>query len=93
MAFLPAGTAQTLNVTSTSSTISLASQPQCRVWNRGPNPCRIRYSNSGVAATSMDVAIPNGFVEIHTRNNQDWLSAITATGESAVLEIISGSGD
>lgn len=93
MAFTPAGAAQTLNVTDVSAAISLPSQPQCRLWNRGPNPCRIRYSNTGVAATSMDLIMPNLYVEVHTQNNAAFLSAICATGETAVLEISVGQGD
>lgn len=93
MPFQPAGIAQTLNVNATAQIIGLATQPQCRIWNKGPNPARIRYSNNGTMATLQDMVIPNGLVEVHTRNNQDWLSAICASGETAILEIISGSGD
>ena len=93
MPFQPAGTAQTLNVTSTATTISITSQPQCRVYNAGPDACRIKFSNGGTLATSSDVLLPKGLVEVFTRNGQDWLSAITAPTETATIEIMPGSGD
>jgi hypothetical protein len=93
MPFLPAGVAQTLNVSDTATNISISSQPQCRIYNRGPNACRVRFSTGGTLASSSDTYVPKGLVEVFTRNSQDWLSAICASGESAVLEIMPGSGD
>lgn len=93
MAFTPAGAAQTLNVTDVSTAIGLPAQPQSRLWNRGPNPCRVKYSNTGLPATGMDLIMPNLYVEVHTQNNVAFLSAICATGETAVLEISVGQGD
>lgn len=93
MPFQSFGASQTLNVTDTASTISITGVAQCRVWNKGPNPCRIRYSNSAASATSSDMVMANGLVEVHTRAGLDWLSAICSTGETAVLEITPGMGD
>lgn len=93
MPFQYFGPSQTINVTDVATTISLWSLPQSRVWNKGPNQCRIRYSSNAASATLSDMVMPNSFIEVHTRAGQDWLSAICASGETATLEISSGQGD
>lgn len=93
MPFQPLGTAQTLNVTDAGQVISITAQPQCRIFNAGAQSVRVKFSSNAAAASDADVLVPAGLVEVFTRNGQNWLSAVCATGQISRLEIMPGQGD
>jgi hypothetical protein len=83
--------------TSVSSRVLLGGQPsapgqrfQVRIYNAGPDTAFIRFGDSTVTATSADVPIPSGAIEVmsFTVPEQDvtgaYMAAITASGTATV---------
>lgn len=95
MAFNPQGNKSlTLVVTSSGQSIDITgSSPQCRVYNEGPNACRLVYGTTGVTAADDDLVMPGGFCEVHTKSTLTVLAAKAKTSETATLHIICGQGD
>lgn len=96
MSFSPAGPSVRLAVTDSGQTANLtgaANAMQCRIWNEGPNAARVRYGTGPTQADETDMIIPPGLVETHTKFNNTVLAAKCATGETAVLHVIAGTGD
>ena len=89
----------TLSPTTSASTSTLKKVPtgtyQVRVVNAGPNLAFVAFGDSNAATTS-DIAIPSGVVEVLTiRNNpsapETGVSAICASG-SATVYVTTGHG-
>lgn len=81
--------------TTTTASGSLDGQSNAvRVYNAGPNACRIRFSGpagSAQAATATDMNIPPNTVEILTKGSATFVSAICDTG-TAAIEFTDGEG-
>lgn len=94
MAFTPSGPSIRLAVTDAGQRANITQAvSQCRVWNEGPGAARIRYGVGALDADDTDMIFPAGLIEIHMKSNAPVLAAKCATGETAVLHIIAGSGD
>ncbi len=89
-----ANKSQVLDVTSAGQWATIpAGSPQCRVWNEGPDPCRVVYGDPGPGAADDDMVLPPSFVEVHTKFANTVISAKTESGKTARLHIICGQGD
>lgn len=90
--------------TSVTSRVLLGGQPipqgerfQVRIYNGGPDTAFIRFGSSTVNATTADVPIPSGAIEVMTFTVPDqvttgaYMAAITASG-TATLYFTTGVG-
>lgn len=98
------GATVSLAVTSVTSRVILGGQPgpanqrfQVRIYNGGPDTAFIRFGDSTVTATTADVPIPSGAIEVMSFMVPDqvttgaYMAAITASG-TAALYFTTGAG-
>jgi hypothetical protein len=94
MAFQPGATAVTMSVSSAGQVIGIDNLIQCRVFNRGPDDCRIKYSSGGTSAQPWDMLMPAGLLEVHSKASTAlYIAAVCESGKTSVLEICTGQGD
>jgi len=95
-AFHTAGKA-TVKIAATTATASGALDQfsnAVRVYNAGPNACRIKFSGpagAALAATATDMNIPPNTVELLTKGDATFVAAICDTG-TAAIEFTDGEG-
>lgn len=94
MGFTIAGDSVSLQVTEAGQSIAIPLHAtQCRVYNAGPNNCRIVYGRGAQVVTNAGMLMPVGLMETHTKHGVDTLSARCNAGETATLEITCGTSD
>lgn len=94
MAFSPTAPSITLAVTEAGQNTPvqlLASQ--VRIYNEGPNACRIAFDAGPRAIVDTDLIMPAGLIETLTKYGAATLSAKCKAGETATLHIACGAGD
>jgi hypothetical protein len=82
--------------TPTSARSQLAgSGEQLRIANKGPNAAFVAFGNSSLTATTADLQILAGTVELFTNpdNKGGYVAAICAAGETATLTFTTGDGE
>jgi hypothetical protein len=90
--FTPNGSVANLSVTSAGQNVALPSGTVIKVTNTGPNNAHIKLSvGAGSAATTDDVLVPGAAVGLTVGSNT-YINAITASTETASLNITGGSG-
>lgn len=86
--FTPAGTAQTLSVTTASSTVQMANVPGSQVilWNIGSNEAfyKIGVSAAAAAATTSDYSLPAGAAIVLNVPQAYFIGAITASSTTTI---------
>ena len=92
--FRPAADTITMAVTATSSeTTALRDQGnQVRLYNAGPNVAFIRFGVTALTATTADMPIPAGAVEVLTKGGASRAAAICAGTGTATLYLTVGEG-
>lgn len=94
MAFTQSGPTIRLTVTDAGQrTPVMQGASVCRIWNKGPAFCFIRYGVGQIDADATDLPIPAGLIEVHLKSNALVLAAKCDTGETATLFITPGAGD
>lgn len=93
--FHPAGLTVKIAATTTSASASLDQNSSCvRVFNAGPNICRVKFSGpsgAAIAATANDMPIGVNSTEVFNCGNATFVAAICDTGTAAV-EFTNGEG-
>lgn len=95
MAFNPGpNKTQVIAVDFTGSNITLLmGYQQCRIWNAGPDVVSLTFSDSASPAID-DVHLPPGVIEVFTKLLLVGMTAKTlASGKTAELHIVQGTGD
>ena len=94
-AFIPKfETAKTLSATSTTGSTTLAPEcPQVRIKNAGPNDAFVVWGKGTQTALATHMAIGAGTIECFTKQDAETIAAICASGQTATLQIICGTGD
>lgn len=83
-----------MSVTQTAGSISLDNTCRAiRVYNAGPAVVFIRKSIGGATATTSNMPVPPGIVEVFGTNFADSLSAVCATGQTATFYVTQGTGE
>jgi len=95
-AFHTAGKATTkIAATTTSASAALDQFSNAvRVYNAGPNACRIKFSGpagAAVVATATDMNVLPNSVEVFTKGDATFVAAICDTG-TAAIEFTDGEG-
>lgn len=94
MAFSPSSPSITLAVTDAGQNTAIQRfASQCRIYNEGPNACRISLDVGAKTITETDMIMPGGLMEVLTKYGADTLSAKCKPGETATLHIVCGGGD
>ena len=88
------GSTQTMSVTQSSSSISIDDTcNSIRVYNAGPSLCFIRKGRGSTTATTSNMPVPPGIVEVFGTNKADTVAAICASGLTTTLYVTQGTGD
>ena len=96
----PAGTSSIAATTSSGLRAAIRQQPtgshQLRLFNAGPNTAFWTFGDGAVSATTADIPLPAGAIEVVTLSNPSGaptshVSAITASG-TATLYLTTGQG-
>jgi len=87
-------TTVSLSATATAQSVQgLAGASTIRVVNLGANTAFLKTGDSTVAATvTAGTPVPAGVVEVFSKSNDEYISAICASGESATLYFTFGQG-
>lgn len=95
-AFIPVhGESKTVTADTTAGGVQqaiLASAPAIRVWNEGAVKVRIRWGKGAQTATTSDMALAPGAIEVFTKGDADTIAVLTAAS-TAVVNITPGTGE
>lgn len=95
-----AGTSSIAVTTSSGLRVAIKQQPtgshQVRLFNAGPNTCFWSFGDAAATATTSDIPLPSGAIEVITLSNPSnapttHISAIAASG-TATLYVTTGQG-
>lgn len=93
--FHPAGDTVKIAATAASASAALDKNSSCvRVFNAGPNICRIKFSGpsgSALPATTNDMPIAVNATEVFNKGAYTFVAAICDTG-TAAIEFTNGEG-
>lgn len=93
--FHPAGATVKIAATTVSASAALDQTSSCvRVFNAGPNICRIKFSGpsgAALAATTNDMPIAVNATEVFNKGACTFVTAICDTG-TAAIEFTNGEG-
>lgn len=85
-----AGVSISATTTSASATVS-AAQRDVRIVNAGTAAVFVRFGTGTATATTSDMYMPAGAIEVFDKGTNDKVAAITASG-TATVYIVTGEG-
>jgi hypothetical protein len=87
----PGATVTVSATTSTAATAITGTADQVRIYNAGSALVHVKFGLTGVTATTADMPIPSGAIEVFTIGYQTHVATITPSG-TATIYFTRGSG-
>lgn len=92
ISFFP-GATQSISATSTSASVTVDEYTKAvRIYNKGPNTAFIKFGIGATTATTSDMPIPSGGIEVFSKDRADKIAAICAATETATVYVTTGEG-